>query len=96
MRTVLLVAVLTALAFAEHGDPLSDKDHNKVISLLRSTKEGPSRKRNKYDHDAFLGKDTAAEYDDLTPEKSKERLAIEWINSLRYYAFARDGRNRIA
>ena len=29
----------------------------------------------KYDHDAFLGKDTAAEYDDLTPEKSKERLA---------------------
>uniref|UniRef100_A0A915BA27 Reticulocalbin-3 n=1 Tax=Parascaris univalens TaxID=6257 RepID=A0A915BA27_PARUN len=64
MRTVLLVAVLTALAFAEHGDPLSDKDHNKG-----------GEHDSKYDHDAFLGKDTAAEYDDLTPEKSKERLA---------------------
>ncbi|VDK44536.1 unnamed protein product [Anisakis simplex] len=29
----------------------------------------------KYDHEAFLGKDTAAEYDDLTPELSKERLS---------------------
>uniref|UniRef100_A0A0K0D6W5 Cobalamin biosynthesis protein CobD n=1 Tax=Angiostrongylus cantonensis TaxID=6313 RepID=A0A0K0D6W5_ANGCA len=29
----------------------------------------------KYDHDQFLGKDAAAEFDELTPEKSKERLA---------------------
>jgi calumenin len=29
----------------------------------------------KYDHEAFLGKDEAKEFDELTPEKSKERLA---------------------
>ena len=28
-----------------------------------------------YDHDAFLGKDEADEYDKLTPEESKEKLA---------------------
>lgn len=27
-----------------------------------------------YDHDAFLGKDEASKYKDLTPEESKERL----------------------
>lgn len=27
-----------------------------------------------YDHEAFLGKDEAKEYDDLTPEESKKRL----------------------
>ncbi|KHN83833.1 Calumenin-A [Toxocara canis] len=65
MRTVLLVATLSALALAEHGDPLSDKDHNKG-----------GEHDTKYDHEAFLGKDTAAEYDELTPEKSKERLSM--------------------
>ncbi len=28
----------------------------------------------KYDHEAFLGKDEAAKYDELTPEQSKDRL----------------------
>jgi hypothetical protein len=71
MPNCLLIAIVFIFVSAvrcEHhnpGDPLSDKDHYKV--------EGEHDA--KYDHEAFLGKDTAAEYDDLTPEKSKERLA---------------------
>lgn len=61
----LVVVVFSAFAVAEHhADPLSDKEH---------FKGGEHDK--KFDHDAFLGKDKAAEYDELTPEKSKEKLA---------------------
>lgn len=63
----LLVGALSASVPADHphpADPLADKDH------VKGGHHDP-----KYDHEAFLGKDTAAEYDDLTPEKSKERLA---------------------
>ena len=28
-----------------------------------------------YDHEAFLGKDEARDFEELTPEESKERLA---------------------
>ncbi|VDD92067.1 unnamed protein product [Enterobius vermicularis] len=64
MLTLSILGLIAAVVIAEHGDPLSDKDHL-----------GKGEHDKKYDHDAFLGKDTAAEYDDLTPEKSKERLA---------------------
>jgi Ca2+-binding EF-hand superfamily protein len=61
---VLLTLSFFAVATAEHAHKLSDKDHFKG-----------GEHDAKYDHEAFLGKDTAAEYDELTPEKSKERLA---------------------
>ncbi|GMT36798.1 hypothetical protein PFISCL1PPCAC_28095 [Pristionchus fissidentatus] len=65
MRSMLAVVLLCgAVALAEHhGDPLSDKDH------FQGDKHDT-----KFDHDAFLGKDQAAEFDELTPEKSKEKL----------------------
>lgn len=47
-----------------HGDKLSDKEHFKGAAHDKT-----------YDHEAFLGKDEAREYDELTPEKSKERLS---------------------
>uniref|UniRef100_A0A915NFV9 Reticulocalbin-3 n=1 Tax=Meloidogyne floridensis TaxID=298350 RepID=A0A915NFV9_9BILA len=48
-----------------HGDhKLSDQEHYK---------EG-SEHEPKFDHEAFLGKEEAQQYDQLTPEKSKERL----------------------
>ena len=69
-----------SVVLANHPEALSDKDHFKV-RLKKSTLnkifiyfQGKEHDA-KFDHEAFLGKDTAAEYDQLTPEKSKERLA---------------------
>ena len=42
---------------------LSDEDH------FSDDEHNPE-----YDHEAFLGKDEAKEFDDLSPEESKERL----------------------
>jgi len=72
MRSVVVVLtlvmiILTRIDAEHHSDPLSDKDHMK--------KDG-SEHNAKYDHEAFLGKDTAAEYDDMSPEKSKEKLGM--------------------
>uniref|UniRef100_A0A0K0DTP3 Reticulocalbin-3 n=1 Tax=Strongyloides stercoralis TaxID=6248 RepID=A0A0K0DTP3_STRER len=62
----ILSFIIIGITLAEHhSDPLSSKDH------------GHGAEHNKqYDHEAFLGKDTAAEFDELTPEKSKEKLAL--------------------
>lgn len=64
MRSLLIVVALAALALADHPHPLSDNEHFKG-----------SEHDKKFDHEAFLGKDTAADFDELTPEKSKEKLA---------------------
>ncbi|KAK6058658.1 EF hand [Cooperia oncophora] len=61
---VLAALVLQALASHHSTDPEKDAAHQKG-----------GEHDAKYDHDQFLGKDTAAEFDELTPEKSKERLA---------------------
>ena len=62
MRSLLLlpVAFAVALSSAIPSDPLSDKDH------MRGEDHDA-----KYDHEAFLGKDQAASYDQLSPEESK-------------------------
>jgi hypothetical protein len=41
---------------------------------LENEREIQPEEEKKQDHDAFLGKDLAKEYEELTPEKSKERL----------------------
>ena len=66
MRHLALVFVvgLTLVAANDHPHKLSDKDHYK----------GSEHDKN-FDHEAFLGKETAHEFDELTPEKSKEKLA---------------------
>ncbi|TKR96085.1 hypothetical protein L596_010156 [Steinernema carpocapsae] len=68
MKTLLVAACLVFLgvALANHhsSDPLADADHLK----------GGEHDKN-YDHKQFLDPETAAEFDELTPEKSKERLA---------------------
>ncbi|XP_060561988.1 calumenin-B-like isoform X1 [Ruditapes philippinarum] len=48
-----------------HEQKLSDQDHEK---------EGEHN--NDYDHDAFLGQKEARDFDQLTPEESKEKLGI--------------------
>jgi len=46
-----------------HGRPLSDKEHHDEFD-------------HDYDHEAFLGEDQAAEFDELSPEESKRRLGV--------------------
>ncbi|KAI1732195.1 enoyl-CoA hydratase/isomerase domain-containing protein [Ditylenchus destructor] len=60
----LVIFALFVVCTAEVDHKPTDKDHYK------GEEHGA-----KYDHEQFLGKDKAAEFDELTPEKSKERLA---------------------
>lgn len=48
-----------------HEQKLSDQDH-----------ERDGEHNNDYDHDAFLGQKEARDFDQLTPEESKEKLGI--------------------
>ncbi|CCD83485.1 EF-hand domain-containing protein [Caenorhabditis elegans] len=72
MKVLLFVGLLAATALASHhsSDPSKDGEHFK----------GKEHDK-KYDHEQFLGKDTAAEFDELTPEKSKEKLAYVLLKS---------------
>ncbi|KAI6188436.1 Calumenin-A [Aphelenchoides besseyi] len=64
MRLIVLLSMTIGIVISEHAHKLSEKEHFKG-----------NEHDQKFDHEAFLGKDTAAEYDALTPEKSKDRLA---------------------
>jgi len=46
-----------------HGKPLSEKEHHDDLD-------------HDYDHEAFLGHDQAAEFDELSPEESQRRLGV--------------------
>lgn len=63
----IVFCLVVAVALAAHNDPLSDKDHYHG---------GDEEHDAKYDHDAFLGKDGAEEFDDLSPEQSKAKLSV--------------------
>jgi len=63
----------------EHHDDHHEDDHHKREHDGLSDEEhevGDDHHHNpEYDHDSFLGKDEADEFDKLTPEESKEKLA---------------------
>jgi len=63
MKTALALAALAALVAADVDPLLHDKHH------MKDGKHDAN-----YDHEAFLGKDGAKEYEDLTPEQSKSKL----------------------
>uniref|UniRef100_H2ZJY8 Reticulocalbin-3 n=1 Tax=Ciona savignyi TaxID=51511 RepID=H2ZJY8_CIOSA len=65
LREVLFLYFVYVAFALEHKD--------RVIDSKLSDKEFGTAD---YDHDAFLGKETAAEMDELSPEESKRRLAI--------------------
>lgn len=72
MLVYLLLVSLLLTCHADHPksrvkDTLSEKDH--------TTHEGDHDEHNpEYDHEAFLGKDEAKAFDELSPEESKEKL----------------------
>ena len=49
-------------------EPLSKEEH------WRKTGDGENEHNPEYDHEAFLGKDEAREYEGLSPEESQKRL----------------------
>ena len=51
-----------------NDEPLSKEEH------WRATGDGENEHNAEYDHEAFLGKDEAREYEGLSPEESKKRL----------------------
>jgi len=68
--TMLYIALLVSLVLTCHASPkarvkdgLSEHDHHK------GTEHNPE-----FDHEAFLGKDEAKTFDELTPDQSKEKL----------------------
>ncbi len=70
LRSLASLCVLAAVAFAvpaqekriHHHADLSDHAHDDAHGF-------------QYDHEAFLGKEEAKTFDQLTPEESKARLA---------------------
>ena len=76
MKRVLLVCVV-CLVLASVGtcEPVGKKGTApKGPSDEEHYKEGEHNV--KYDHEAFLGKEGAKEFDQLTPEESKRRLGL--------------------
>ncbi|VDI68875.1 calumenin-like isoform X2 [Mytilus galloprovincialis] len=55
-------------------DDHKNRVHDKKLSESLHEEEGEHN--NDYDHEAFLGREEAKTFDQLTPEESKERLAI--------------------
>ena len=67
------VCAVLLCAAAVHGKPTLRKErvhHDPELSRLAHE----DNKSFQYDHEAFLGKEEAKTFDQLTPEESKDRL----------------------
>lgn len=69
-----LVCAVLLCAAAAHGKPTLRKERviHQDPELARPASE--DNKSFQYDHEAFLGKEEARTFDQLTPEESKDRL----------------------
>lgn len=73
-KIILLAIFFTSLVIA--AVPKTNQNH-RVIDNEKSIHEKhihDEKHDTKYDHEAFLGKDEAEIFDELTPEESKRRL----------------------
>ena len=62
-----------------HGKPLSGKEVSRNIysyNLNIDSIQHHDDLDHDYDHEAFLGEDQAAEFDELSPEESQRRLGV--------------------
>ncbi|XP_046364824.2 calumenin-B-like isoform X2 [Haliotis rufescens] len=80
MRAYTLLLVLAVLAVSySSAIPKPDgdkKDRTKEKTLSEQDHEDHGEHNNNYDHDAFLGKDDAKTFDQLSPEESQDRLGL--------------------
>lgn len=67
-------AVLLCAAVAVHGKPTLRKERVLYQDPEIARQAHEDNKSFQYDHEAFLGKEEAKTFDQLTPEESKDRL----------------------
>lgn len=75
MDVLGFVCAALLCAFVAHGKPTLRKE--RVIHQDPELATRPADEDNKgfqYDHEAFLGKEEARTFDQLTPEESRDRL----------------------
>ncbi|XP_061174316.1 calumenin-like isoform X3 [Saccostrea echinata] len=69
-----LIVITYSSAIPKPGEDKKNRVHEQKLSEAEHEHEGEHNPD--YDHEAFLGKDEAKTFDQLTPEESKERLGI--------------------
>ncbi|XP_062592134.1 calumenin-B-like isoform X1 [Saccostrea cucullata] len=69
-----LIVITYSSAIPKPGEDKKNRVHEQKLSEAEHEHEGEHNAD--YDHEAFLGKDEAKTFDQLTPEESKERLGI--------------------
>ncbi|XP_022338893.1 calumenin-B-like isoform X2 [Crassostrea virginica] len=69
-----LVVITYSSAIPKPGEDKKNRVHEQKLSEAEHEHEGEHN--TDYDHEAFLGKDEAKTFDQLTPDESRERLAI--------------------
>lgn len=69
-KPVLFICILATVAYAVPAQEKRIHHHADLSDHLHNDAEGFQ-----YDHEAFLGKEEAKTFDQLTPEESKEKLA---------------------
>ncbi|XP_060065018.1 calumenin-B-like, partial [Ylistrum balloti] len=74
LLTVCLLVVLMVVVYCSAiPKPGEKRVHETKLSDLPH--DDDSEHNEDYDHEAFLGKEEAHDFEDLSPEESKERLA---------------------
>ena len=75
MARFLLISVVILIAFSRPSDTRSPKSRADAAGRLSDVEHHVDGEHNhQYDHEAFLGKEEAKTFDQLSPEESKERL----------------------
>lgn len=69
-----LVVITYSSAIPKPGEDKKNRVHEQKLSDMEHEHEGEHNPD--YDHEAFLGKDEAKTFDQLTPDESKDRLGI--------------------
>lgn len=69
-----LVVITYSSAIPKPGEDKKNRVHEQKLSDMEHEHEGEHNPD--YDHEAFLGKDDAKTFDQLTPDESKDRLGI--------------------
>jgi len=87
LRQLLLFCLVGALAFGvaikkEESEPHDKRTKEHELSDLPHDVDGDHNAD--YDHEAFLGKEAADEFDELSPDESRKKLALVFTGFIIY------------
>eukprot|EP00061_Rhincodon_typus_P009886 g33721.t1 len=74
MKSLIFLCMLAVCGSLASCKPTSEKKDRVHHSVDLGERDHEDQKGYQFDHEAFLGKETAKTFDQLTPEESKERL----------------------